>query len=358
VIGVDYQMNPSGTSRHFLCALALLAASSIVGHSVASSFDDGLPAYERGDYASALEGWRPLAEAGNARAQFYLGIMSRDGQGLTKDDAQAVAWLRKAAEQGDADAQTDLGYMYETARGIEWDDSRAVEWYGKAAQQGNPRGQFGLGAMYARTRGVEKSDATAVDWFRKAAEQGDASAQTALGYMYALGRGVTKDDAQALEWYRKAAAQGNGDAEANLGNVFTQGRGVAPDQVEAAGWYHQAAAHGNARAKRILASLEHNGAVTAIAPDAALPLATKPDTKPVKTVMAEYPLGARRDQVTGHVTGRMLIDEDGSVVAVQIVSATPRRIFDRAARAAFEQWKFKAHDAEWVGEITMAFDFR
>jgi protein TonB len=74
--------------------------------------------------------------------------------------------------------------------------------------------------------------------------------------------------------------------------------------------------------------------------------------------MAEYPVGARRDSVTGHVTGRMLIDENGSVVAVQIVSATPRGVFDRAARAAFKQWKFKAHDAEWVGEITIAFDVR
>ncbi len=74
-------------------------------------FDAGLAAYERGDYAAALKEWKPLAEQGYAAAQFNLGAMYDNGQGVPQDDAQAVQWYRLAAEQGMAEAQNNLGVM-------------------------------------------------------------------------------------------------------------------------------------------------------------------------------------------------------------------------------------------------------
>jgi hypothetical protein len=74
-------------------------------------FEEGMAAYKRGDYATALKKWRPPAEAGDATAQYNLGVMYAEGQGVPQDDEEAAKWFRKAAEQGDADAQCTLGKM-------------------------------------------------------------------------------------------------------------------------------------------------------------------------------------------------------------------------------------------------------
>jgi TPR repeat protein len=57
-------------------------------------------AYDKGDYATALRLWQPLAEQGDVRAQTNLGLMFYTGQGVPQDLAVAVTWYRKAAEQG------------------------------------------------------------------------------------------------------------------------------------------------------------------------------------------------------------------------------------------------------------------
>ena len=64
----------------------------------------GKVAYERGDYASAHEVWEPLAEQGFAKAQFAVGVMYYNGEGVAKDHAQAYAWFDIVAAQGDKDA--------------------------------------------------------------------------------------------------------------------------------------------------------------------------------------------------------------------------------------------------------------
>ena len=75
----------------------------------AGPFEDGLAAYDRGDYATALKFWRPLAEQGDAEAQNNLGYMYNEGHGVPQDEAEALKWLRKAAEQGNALEQSMRG---------------------------------------------------------------------------------------------------------------------------------------------------------------------------------------------------------------------------------------------------------
>ncbi len=65
-------------------------------------FYEGLAAYKRGDYATALRAWRPLAEQGFAPVQYNLGLMYENGRGVPQDDAEARRWYWKAAEQGHA----------------------------------------------------------------------------------------------------------------------------------------------------------------------------------------------------------------------------------------------------------------
>ncbi len=89
----------------------------------------GFAAYRRGDYATALSEWRPLAEQGHAKAQNNLGLMYRNGEGVPQDDAEAVGWWRKAAEQGYATAQHNLGVMYGKGLGVPQDEAQAYMWF-------------------------------------------------------------------------------------------------------------------------------------------------------------------------------------------------------------------------------------
>ena len=93
-----------------LClTLAVLLGS--VGVSVSQDFQVGFDAYNRGDYALALREFTPLAEQGDADAQFNLGLMYRNGEGVQQDHKESAKWFRRAAEQGHAGAQSRLGFM-------------------------------------------------------------------------------------------------------------------------------------------------------------------------------------------------------------------------------------------------------
>ena len=96
------------------------------------------------------------AEQGYAKAQFNLGLMYYNGQGVRQDYTQAVQWYRKAAEQGDAEAQYNLGVMYYDGQGVRKDYVEAVKWYRKAAEQGYAKAQYNLGVAYEKGKGVRQ----------------------------------------------------------------------------------------------------------------------------------------------------------------------------------------------------------
>ena len=94
-------------------------------------------AYDQGDYTTALQHWRPLAEQGHASAQYNLGVMYWNGKGIRRDYVEAVKWWRKAAEQGNTNAQANLGGMYVNGDGVNKDYVTAYMWFTLAAAQGN-----------------------------------------------------------------------------------------------------------------------------------------------------------------------------------------------------------------------------
>ena len=145
-----------------LCAWAALAAQ----------LDDGVTAAKRGDYATALGLWRPLADQGDALAQSNLGVMYSEGHGVPQDYAEAVKWYRKAADQGNAPAQYGLGLMYDEGHGVPQDYAEAMKWYRKAADQGDALAQNNLGLMYGRGQGVPQDNQEAVRLLQLAAAQG------------------------------------------------------------------------------------------------------------------------------------------------------------------------------------------
>jgi hypothetical protein len=197
--------------------------------------------------ANAIDWYRTAAEQGNSDAQYALGVMYADGQGVPQNYTQAVEWYRKAAERGNANAQSSLGLAYLNGQGIPRDYAKAVQWLGKAAEQGSTASQYDLGIMYADGQGVPQDYANAAQWYRKAAEQGNANAQSSLGFAYANGQGVQRDDAKAVQWFRKAAEKGDADAQYDLAVMYNSGRGVPRDDVMAYMWWMVAKADSSSR---------------------------------------------------------------------------------------------------------------
>jgi TPR repeat protein len=126
-----------------------------------SSLEDGRVAYERKDFTAALRILRPLADQGDAAAQFNLGVMYDKGQGLSQNFSEAVKWYRLSADQGLRESQCSLGNMYNLGKGVSIDHAEAVKWYRLAADQGDTEAQEWLAPMYQRGHGVPRDSVQA-----------------------------------------------------------------------------------------------------------------------------------------------------------------------------------------------------
>jgi TPR repeat protein len=81
------------------------------GVALAGPLEDGHTAYLRGDIDTALSLWTPLAEQGNADAQYMLGLIYFNGRYVEKNDDEAAKWLQLSAAQGNSDAELLLGVL-------------------------------------------------------------------------------------------------------------------------------------------------------------------------------------------------------------------------------------------------------
>jgi len=118
-----------------LLVLLVCAAGPAVA---AGPLENGIAAYLRGDYATALRILEPLAEDGDARAQVAVGMLNETGFGVKQDYKAAAAWYRKAADKGNARAQYNLGALYERGDGVPQDLVQALKWYSLAASRFGP----------------------------------------------------------------------------------------------------------------------------------------------------------------------------------------------------------------------------
>ena len=100
-----------------LCLIVCLALGSF-GIDWSGDLNEGFTAFNNGDFAKALKGWKPLAEQGDARAQFNLGLMYRKGQGVPQDYKATFKWYTLSAEQGFTLVQYNLAIMYLNGDGV------------------------------------------------------------------------------------------------------------------------------------------------------------------------------------------------------------------------------------------------
>jgi TPR repeat protein len=144
--------------RHYpelLCAMLTTSLMLLpIAAAVAGPLEDADAAFESRDYPTTLQMLHPLADQGDATAQYILGRMYLDGNGVSQNYAEAVKWFRLSADRGDADAQNSIGTMYEHGLGLPQNYAEAVKWYRKAADQRDATAQYNLGALYGLGRGA------------------------------------------------------------------------------------------------------------------------------------------------------------------------------------------------------------
>ena len=220
-----------------LAFVSVVAAGllAFAGEAFAGPLEDGGAAYQRQDYAKAAQILRPLADKGVAKAQFYLGSMYLEGQGVSKNPQLGATWLRKAADQGQIDAESKLGAMYMEGQGVPEDYAEALSWSGKAADQGDANAQHTLGILYATGHGVEKDFVRAHMWFNLSAAGGNPLAVTDRQFIQAKMTPEQVAEAQhmALVFKPVDASQSPepsaaGPKAANASHGETAPAGVAP----------------------------------------------------------------------------------------------------------------------------------
>ncbi len=173
--------------------------------SARADFAAGVAAYEAGDDATAMREWAPLAELGDARAQFALGSLYESGRGVAAIDLdQAVAWYRAAATQRLPAAQNNLALLYAGGRGVPRNPFTAADLWHKAAAAGDPLAQFNLAMAYERGFGLPRDYDAAARWYSEAGNRGLADAAFAISELYRTGRGVPQHDELAALWLEVA----------------------------------------------------------------------------------------------------------------------------------------------------------
>jgi TPR repeat protein len=109
--------------RFGLAAAILLFGLTANGHPArADSWKEATAAFAHKEYAKAMKLFKPLAEKGNALAQYNIALMHKMGLGVPKSEKEARKWARLAAKQGHADAQLLMGSLYYKQSGEESPD--------------------------------------------------------------------------------------------------------------------------------------------------------------------------------------------------------------------------------------------
>jgi cell division septation protein DedD len=166
-------------ARHLVAAIT---AALICAPLFAQSVKSGINAWQRADYAAAVAIWRPLAERGDADAQFNLGQAYRLGRGVPLDLSKAKGWFEKAADAGHLDAETTLGLLlFQNG-----DQAAGLKWLRRAAEQGEPRALLVYGTALYNGDGVTQDHVLGYAYVSRAADLGLAPAKETLSQLDSL----------------------------------------------------------------------------------------------------------------------------------------------------------------------------
>jgi TPR repeat protein len=203
--------------------------------------------------STALPLLNEAAERGSAAAMAQLGLMYREGQGVTRDVVEAARLMRLAAERGSSMGQLYLGGMYLEGEGVAADPVQARAWMEAAANQDDPVALFTLAQMYISGMGVEVDTATGFELLSRSAALGDSNALRTLG-LELLRNPDRLDPARAVAMLERAA-EGDPRTAYELGYQYLIGSLLAEDVARGAQWIRTAANRGYPQAQLILADM-------------------------------------------------------------------------------------------------------
>jgi TPR repeat protein len=179
-------------------------------------FREGTRAYFAGDKAKAVDAYGFAADLGHPVAQWKLGRMYQDGDGVAEDDLKAFELFSEVANAHADDAPqspqapfvasafVQLGNYYLNGiqnTAIEPNVARARELYTYAASYfGDADAQFQLARLYLEVDPAERDPKLAARWLKLAAKKGHHGAQALLGQMLVEGNGVKRNVVAGLMW--------------------------------------------------------------------------------------------------------------------------------------------------------------
>ncbi|WP_184080928.1 SPOR domain-containing protein [Sphingobium subterraneum] len=168
--------------KHFGGILAIMAATTTLAFGAAPAWADvkaGVDAWTQGDYARAIDEWRPLAESGDADAQFNMGQAYKLGRGVPTDLTTALGYYRKAAAQGHQRAEDNIGLILFQ----QGNRSEAMPTLQKSADRGEPRAQYLVGTALFNGDLLPKNWVRAYAMMTRASSAGLTQARNSLAQM-------------------------------------------------------------------------------------------------------------------------------------------------------------------------------
>ncbi len=264
--------------------------------SFSADLESAEKSYDAGEYEDAFIQFLELAEKGDVEAQFWIGYLFQDGEGVAKDLEESFSWFKSAADNGHAQSQNHVGMYYYYGNGVKANTIKALEYllmsaeqegdfalfnlenvfndifynqkidYEKAfeilqksAKDGYKIADYYLSFFYQHGLGVEEDPQTANQLTENAAKAGYVHAQSRIAEMYNYGYGEDSNLSLAFQWYMKAAAQEDAFSIWMVGIFYVEGKVVDLNYVEAVKWFEIATEKGLPEGITSLAVMYANG---------------------------------------------------------------------------------------------------
>jgi uncharacterized protein len=241
----------------FIPSLLFLAFSGLPAHAAVSLPADAtaampaevegpakaaMEAFQSGRHAKAVELAAPLAEKGNAEAQYLLGFAHESGKGVEASKEKALEYYKKAADGKHKDAVYRMSFIL-LASDKEEERQQARQALESAAKDDPAVAARILGEAYLRGLLTPTADPDkAISWWKQAADAGDVASIVLIARFYEgqFGFPELKNPKTALDNYAKAAGLGNASAMAALGSRLLSGDEKLRDEKKGREWLKKA----------------------------------------------------------------------------------------------------------------------
>lgn len=221
--------------------LVLLSALLLSLPAIAT-YTDGVNFFENQQYTQAFAEFKPLADKGDAKSQYYTAYLYLNGFGMSAPDKKkGLEYLTKSTDQGFEKALALLGYLYFRGDGVPLNKKKGIEYYEMAAEGNDSDALLNLGVAYYTGDGVPKDIDKAKEYFEQVDRTKKPVVGLYLGNLYLAG---TDDDLKrrVRGLYEVAAVSGEMDAFFALGELYRQGLDGSVPKPDLAAQYHTYAA--------------------------------------------------------------------------------------------------------------------